>query len=353
LATTGITVVRCDAGRLDHIGLDPHLAELDLAEFADVVDVEDKAEGAGRAGVEVVQRHPPAPLVGGGDGVGLEEAHAGHSRVNEPDLDLDVLGGEGDQALDLALEDPRHLVRGLDVPVVAAAGAGHGLEQVLVEAGAEADTGGGDPVPCPVPGEADQLLGLDDADVGLAVGQEDDPVGALDHALAHQAGALEPAAGEVGRAAGADPGDRLGGGRAAGGSGAEDGPNRVVEGDHREPVGRGEEGGEPGGGILGGLERHARHGAGAVEHQGDVNRGTADGGFAFQADQHADLVGVLGGQEAGGQTDVGLHAGSGRWFDCPKMGGGCDRGRRGGTPHTFPVVTAPFPGDPMRYPIER
>ena len=36
--------------------------------------------------------------------------------------------------------------------------------------------------------------------------------------------------------------------------------------------------------------------------------GRRDGGFTGQGDQHADLVGVLGGQELGGQTDVGLHA---------------------------------------------
>ena len=53
--------------------------------------------------------------------------------MGEADLDLDVLRGEGDQAFDLALEDPGHLVVGLDVPVVAAAGPGHRLQQVLVE----------------------------------------------------------------------------------------------------------------------------------------------------------------------------------------------------------------------------
>ena len=43
-----------------HVRLDPDLAELHLAELADVLDVEHEAERLGRGGVEVVQPHAPA-----------------------------------------------------------------------------------------------------------------------------------------------------------------------------------------------------------------------------------------------------------------------------------------------------
>ena len=138
------------------------------------------------------------------------------------------------------------------------------------------------------------------------------PVGAVPQAGPHVALAHEPAAGQVGGAAGGDAADGLEGRGVARGGGPEDGARLVVEGDDREPVVGAKEAREAPGSLAGRAERLAAHGAGAVEHEGDVDGRAAGGRLAGQGDEHRDLVGVLGGQDAGGELDVGFHGPLGR-----------------------------------------
>ena len=112
----------------------------------------------------------------------------------------------------------------------------------LVEVGPHAERARGHAAPAQVVGEPGEFVVVGDADVGEAVGEQQDAV----HALGREAGgdllaARQPAAVEVGRAAGVDGLEPLGGERAALGSGddAVDHDLDLVVVDHRrEAVGR-------------------------------------------------------------------------------------------------------------------
>jgi len=120
-----------------------------------------------------------------------------------------------DQSLDLLGEDVRHLVFGLDVPVVAAAGLAHGTQELLIELGAESDAARRDTLARGASRQSDELRDGSDAPVRHAVGEEHHAVRACDDARLHVFAALEPAGGEIRDAARLYALDRLGGGRIA------------------------------------------------------------------------------------------------------------------------------------------
>ena len=170
-----------------------------------------------------------------------------------------------------------HLGHVADEVEVPAPRIGHALEQALVEVGPHAERARGHAAPAQVVGEPGELVVIGDADVGEAVGEQQDAV----HALGREAGgdllaARQPAPVEVGRAAGVDGLEPLGGERPAlgGGDDAVDHDLDLVVVDHRrEAVGRLQ--------PVDGLEDRlageadlvlAAHRAGAVEDEAQVDR---------------------------------------------------------------------------------
>ena len=90
-------------------------------------------------------------------------------------MSVDARGAAQDRAR-LLLEDARHVAGAVDVVVVAARRVGHPLHQQLVVLHAEADGRDRDAVLGGARGDARQLAGAGDADVGLAVGEQHDLV---------------------------------------------------------------------------------------------------------------------------------------------------------------------------------
>ncbi len=299
-----------DPLRSDHVGINGHLPHRHRPQFLQLLHMEHQPQRPGRGGVEVAQRHPPRALVGARHRPGLHEGHARHRRVGQRHFDLHILRRERHQALDLAVEDRTHLVGRLDKPVVAAARPGHRLQQVLVEAGPEADAGGADPSACRGTDHRHQLGHLGDAFVGLAVGQQHHPVGALDQRPLHMLHPLEPASREIGAAAGPElpncQPSRLSR-RAAALARPEDGAHLVVKCHHGQPVLGRKERGEATRGVLRGRDRDTIHGTGTVQHQSHVDGRATCGRVAGDRHQHPDLVAVLGGGKAGGKSDLWLH----------------------------------------------
>ncbi len=296
-----------DALGLDEVGLEPDLAQLHVAQLSHVLDVEDDAERPGLNRIQVSQPDAPGALGGPFRGDVRDQAHAGDTGVGERHLQHQVLGREAHQAFDLALERAGHLVQRLDVPEVPAARLAHGTQQVLVEPGPEPDAGGGDAVAGRTAGHAAKRSWVGDALVGLAIGQEQDPVGPLHDRLTHLTVTFEPAAGEVGASAIVDLADRVLGRGIVAGAGTEEEPDLVIERDHREPVFRRQEGGEAERRLPGVGQRLAGHGAGAVEHQGDVDRRSLDRNIAGEGDEEAHPVAVVGGGEGGADGGGGFH----------------------------------------------
>ena len=123
----------------------------------------------------------------------LEDDLAGHDLEGLPHLGRDVVA---------------HLVDVAGEVEVAAAVVGHRLEQRLVEVDADPERAGRHPAPPEVEGEAAELLAVGDADVGEAVGEQQDAVDALlREARRDLLAAGQPARMEVGAAAGLDGGE--------------------------------------------------------------------------------------------------------------------------------------------------
>ena len=227
-----------------------------------------------------------------------------------------------DQSLDLLGEDVRHLVFGLDVPVVAAAGLAHGTQELLIELGAESDAARRDTLARGASRQSDELRDGSDAPVRHAVGEEHHAVRACDDARLHVFAALEPAGGEISIAARLDALDRLSGGRIARGRGTKDRENALVKHRDGEPILRAEQLGEAEGGAFGRCERQPGHRAGAVEHEGDIDGRAARRSVGADRDEETDLMGVLGGEESARELDVRAHRGASRVAS--SLGDPCD-----------------------------
>jgi hypothetical protein len=184
----------------------------------------------------------------------------------------EVLGGEPQEPLDLLLEDAGRLVRSLDVVGAPASRIGHRLQEALVVPLPEADRRGGDASLCRLSADRRELRGIGHSLVGVAVGEEDhavDPV--LLEVLGDELTPAQPATGEVGHALGLD-GPDLGGevGLLLAGRGLGHGRDIAAEGHHARRVLGAETPQEVPRRILGGLERLAGHGAGAVQDEREV-----------------------------------------------------------------------------------
>ena len=155
------------------------------------------------------------------------------------------------------------------------------------------------------------MLDVTDAGVGVAVGEHHDPPDGLGpRAAVEQLERLEPAARQVGAAAAADRPDLCGGGLAV---------LVVTEGQHHlDPVVERDDcdaviGTDPAnhvrGGFAHGAQRLARHGAGTVEHEDEVDgcavRCRGLGGLELEHHVH-DLV-DLDSDDVAVEADVGLH----------------------------------------------
>ena len=144
---------------------------------------------------------------------------------------------------------------------------------------AEADRGGRDAGAGGLGDAGEDLLLVDEAVVGLAVAEEDD---AGDAVLAGEGSELLhrffPAAEEVGGAAGVDRLDTADETLAVGHRGQRlDDFDSFVEGDDGHAVIVAQAADDADGAFEGGLERAAGHRAGAVDDQGEVERGAGSG----------------------------------------------------------------------------
>ena len=156
-------------------------------------------------------------------GVALPRAREVVQRLDEralPRLDHehDVAGGDGERLADLGPDELGDLRRPFDEVEVAAARLGQLGEECLVEVGAHAESGGGDPALPQRRRLRDDLLGGGDPHVGEPVGQQQAAAhGVVAQRPAHLLAPGEPARVQVRAAAIADAGDPLFGRRLASG----------------------------------------------------------------------------------------------------------------------------------------
>ena len=216
-----------------------------------------------------------------------------------------------EQPVDLRRERGRSGVALLGEVRVAGAAAGQRGEERLVVAQPEADGRRGDAVRTRVGRDRAELVGVEDADVRVAVGDEQERGAALAGDAARLLQAAEVAAAEVGRAAGRDARDQAANGvlvgQRTGGHGDVD---LVVEHDEAEVVGRLEAADEVDQRGLRGLERVAGHRAGAVEH--DLERAGRAGarglrGRGGELEEDRDLVLGFDGDDVEVERGVEMH----------------------------------------------
>ena len=176
-----------------------------------------------------------------------------------------------EQALELLGEDAGRVLGARRVVGAPAAGLGHRGEELLGEVGAEADRGGPGASGLGVAGHGHEGGRVLHADVGLPVGEEQDLARPVARGAPELLDPLQPAAREVGRAAGRDRGDD----REQGVVDRRERRDQVdvlVVGDERELVGRLEAADQERRGLLGDLELRPGHGPGAVDDEGQVQR---------------------------------------------------------------------------------
>ncbi len=246
------------------------------------------------------------------------------------DLDAHVLRDERQQVGELGREDGRRGVGGRGEVGAATAGVGHRGQQVLAEALAEADGRRADAVGGARTGHLREMHVVGDPDVGLPVGQQQHAPGA--RAVLERGqhlDALQPAAGEVGRAAVVDRGD---GGVQLDAVGADLDERRVqahlvVERDDGEAVGGREPVDEERGRAPGDLELVAGHRAGAVDDERQRERPAFGGGGSRgsgQLEQARDVVLLLDGEQLVFEAHGSTHEGESSFFS------GAVRGRADG-----------------------
>ena len=196
--------------------------------------------------------------------------------VGRRDLQRDVARDHVERLADLAGDVVGDRPRVGDVVEVAAAGSGHGLEQHLVEVGAHAKGRRLHAARAELGGVLGQLVAIGDADVGQAVGQQQDAIDALAGQVhGDLLAAAQPALAEVGLVARVDPADRAGSHLAA----TPTSPRvertttsiDVVVDDHGEAIVSLETADRLLDGLLGEGDLLARHGARPIQHERQVH----------------------------------------------------------------------------------
>ena len=196
---------------------------------------------------------------------------------------------------------------------VPAAGVGHRGEQVLVEVLAEPDRRGADVRRIGLPARhLHQRAGLGDADIGQAIGEQQNLPRALAVRAAELLDAIQPPAGQVRLAAGADRADPRQERRLVDGREGSEQVHVLVVGDECELVGRGEPPDQESGALAGDLELGSGHRTRPVDDEREVQRqaGTAFGSGRSLELEHA-VDGVLGldGEQLVLEADVRVHEG--------------------------------------------
>ena len=206
------------------------------------------------------------------DGELVEHPHAEHRRIGTQ-LDGDVLGDHGGETGELVVEDLRRVIGPGAPVVVAGTGVGEDREKALVVVSGEADRGGGDAARTGRRRDARQTIGIGLAHVRLTVGEDDHPPQRVGSRRAlEEFDGLEPATGQIGGAAGADPRDTGDGGIGVVVREFEHEFDLIVERDDAHAIVAAGQTEQMRGGGLDRVERIAAHGAGLVEHEHDVER---------------------------------------------------------------------------------